>query len=246
MLLSLLIVFMFTFSFNLILVSFNLMTFLVVNFIFFFGNVLSWDWHFLLYCCFEWDLCCYISWGGLLRWWLLRRWILLLLLKWRELILINFILVLLIFFRFIIISFLFNLDKFLSWLIFINFIFFILVILFLDIFLTILIVFFITFHISTNLNEFDFTFMDSCIDIVDLDFTRNSVTFYSSTRTLSSLIAYIDALMYNSLLFLLFRLWPIIIFGFITLFIWLVLFLHGYTLIIRLLSLKLTKEYLNS
>ena len=222
------------------------MTFLVVNFIFFFSNVLSWDWHFLFYCCFQWNLCCYISWGGLLRWWILRWRTLLLLLKWRELILINFILVLLIFFRFINISFLLNLDKFFSWFVFIVFIFFILVILFLNIFLPILIVFFITFYISTNLYEFDLTFMDSCINIVDLNFTRNGVTLYSSTRTFSSLITDIDALMHDSLLFLFFRLWPIIIFGLITLFIWLVLFLHRYTLIIRLLSLKLTKEYLNS
>lgn len=173
------------------------MTFLVVNFMLFFCDVLSWDRHLLFHCSLKWDLCWYISGGRLFRWWLLWWWALLLLLEWWELTFIYFILCLLFF----------HLNVFFSWFIFVVLILLILLILFVNIFPSILIVFFITFDISTDLNELDFTFMDSRINIVDLDFTWNRVTLYPSTRTFSSLIADIDAFMHDSLLFLLLRLW---------------------------------------
>ena len=226
---------MLTLSLDLILISFNKLTFLIMNFRFFLCNVLSWDGHLFFYSSLYWNLCWWIGWRWLLRWWVLWRSTLFLFLKWWELIFIYFIFNLFFFLTFIIVPLIFvflvffNLYKFFAWFIFVILILLIFLILFVYVFLTILIVLSITFNVSSNLNPFNFTFMNGCISIVNLDFAFKSVAFYSSTRTFSSFVTDIDAFMDNSFLFLFLRLWSIIIPWLIIWLIRLVLFLHEFT-----------------
>mgnify|MGYP006869346284 CR=1 FL=1 len=226
-----------TFSFNLILISFHKMTFFID---FFLQYMFFWYRHFLFYCRLKWDLRRSISWRGWFRWRFLRWWTLNFLLQRRKLTLIYFIFRLLFFFIifFLILFFvIFHFNIFFSSLVFVVFIVLIFLILFLCIFLSIFVIFTITFNISSDFNPFNFTFMNCSICIVNLNFTLECIAFYSTTRAFSSFITYVDALMYNSLLFLFFRLWSVVI-SWLIIKLWLLLFLHVFQNFVDFLKIK--------
>lgn len=209
------------------------MTFLIFLSNFFLSYVLFRDWNLLLYCCLNWNLCGDISWWRrFLRLRLLWWFTLAFLFKWWKLAVINHFIgvILIFFFRLIFICLLFdlftllNLHILFAWFVFVVLI---LLILFLHIFISIFKIFFITFDISSNLNPFDFTFVNCCICFTDFNLTLKRVAFYSTSWTFSSLVADVDTLMNNSFLFLFFRFWIIITPWLIILFGFVLLLLHS-------------------